>query len=1163
MPTAREQTAASVAEALVPLADALESGDAELLALVAELGWTLPSVPPALSGLSAASQNVTGSLGGLAAALEADADGTGSANAVAIAFGTLTVDLLAFAAAIRDLPAGLRAQLPAPFVAATQIDTEFVPRLFDHALDARLEASVPMAEAVLALLGLIDRIEQPADPARFQPPFVQRTLRWDRLPRLFSHPESLLRDLYGWGTPTINTDRLFDALLHLSFHVVEPAVIRYPNPARSEALGAAPGAELPSEMVFPLFVGGGLALGVEVSPLPPPAPGAAQPLALTLVGTGTLADAIPLSPAVSFRLEGGVDFTTGLSMVLRPGQAPQVQLGAASGAASPFTHGRAAAQLILAPPPGTQRLEILNILEGTGIDAERITFAAGVEGTSAADLDPVVDAAIERGRLVLGAGGRDSFLNKLMPSEPLALNFDVGLAWSRTGGVHLRGSGGIETTLSLHSTLGPFVVESVRLGLAVSNTALDLEASMSGSGRLGPVTATVDRLGARLGVEFRPGNVGPVDLTPRFKPPNGLGIAIDASVVKGGGYIFFDPERGEYSGVLELSLKDTIQLKAVGLLTTRLPDGRPGFSFLVIITAEFPPLQLGFGFTLNGVGGLVGINRTMVIDTLRSGLRSHTLDSVLFPADPVRNASRIISDLRTVFPPAEDRFVFGPMLRIGWGTPTIVTATLGLVLEVPAPIRLAILGQIRARLPSEDTALVRLHMDVLGVIEFERKTLSIDATIYDSSILIYALEGDMALRLNWGDQPAFALSIGGLNPRFQPPPGFPQLRRLTLSMGSGNNPRLAAETYMALTSNSVQFGARLDLFASAAGFSVHGFLGFDVLVVLSPFSFTADMEAGVDLLRGSSVLMSIHLEFTLSGPTPWRAVGHASIRVLFFSVSVGFDVSWGDRTQATLPPADAREPLLQALADSRNWRAALPPGEEQGVSLGPGTAPADTVVVHPLGGLSVRQTVVPLGVTLSRFGSAEPERWRRFEIRDVQLDHNPAERTPLQDRFARGQFFELSDEDKLSKPAFEPMDAGVAIGTGAHGRAGHVSGVDVRYETVIVDDIWEPPRRLGLYLLSDAVFAAKLQEGAAALSQVRTTGERKYMPPGLSSAVETRDLAHVIASTADLTIRPEIVTAAGTSQIAAELALQDHVARHPEDAGSYQVVPRHEAVVAA
>ena len=69
-------------------------------------------------------------------------------------------------------------------------------------------------------------------------------------------------------------------------------------------------------------------------------------------------------------------------------------------------------------------------------------------------------------------------------------------------------------------------------------------------------------------------------------------MAIDGGGFAGGGYLFLDPGRGEYAGALELKFQGIIHLKAVGVLNTKLPDGSSGFSLLIIITAEFVPIQL-------------------------------------------------------------------------------------------------------------------------------------------------------------------------------------------------------------------------------------------------------------------------------------------------------------------------------------------------------------------------------------------------------------------------------------------------------------------------------------------------------------------------------------------------------------------------------------------
>jgi hypothetical protein len=96
------------------------------------------------------------------------------------------------------------------------------------------------------------------------------------------------------------------------------------------------------------------------------------------------------------------------------------------------------------------------------------------------------------------------------------------------------------------------------------------------------------------------------------------------------------------------------------------------------------------------VGGLLGLNRTVELDALQVGVRDGTLNSILFPTDVVANAPRIISDLKRVFPPHDDRFLIGPMGKLGWGTPTLVSVEMGLLLEIPRPA-FAIIGVMRVQ----------------------------------------------------------------------------------------------------------------------------------------------------------------------------------------------------------------------------------------------------------------------------------------------------------------------------------------------------------------------------------------------------------------------------------------------------------------------------------
>ena len=186
---------------------------------------------------------------------------------------------------------------------------------------------------------------------------------------------------------------------------------------------------------------------------------------------------------------------------------------------------------------------------------------------------------------------------------------------------------------------------------------------------------------------------------------------------------------------------------------------------------------------------------------------------------------------------------------------------LALILEFGSRTRLLALGRISAQLPSADNDLVRLNLEAMGVIDFDNGTAAIDAVLVDSRLAHkFPITGSAALRAGFGGGPSFILSVGGFNPRFAPPANCPALERVAIALSSGNNPRLICEAYFAITSNTVQFGARAALYASAAGFSVEGEVGFDVLVQLMPLHFIADFQARLQLKRGSHNLFMVGAE---------------------------------------------------------------------------------------------------------------------------------------------------------------------------------------------------------------------------------------------------------------------------------------------------------------
>lgn len=1035
---------------------------------------------------------------------------------------------------------------------------EFAERALEDVVLRYLDVSHPVLLEVLQLLGVavITPIAVPSLPfdpnAEYfdvPPVYVKRELHLDRLGLLFSDALAFFKTTYGWGTEAFDANSLFTR-----FSTVLSAI--GPTATVDDGLDddGVPedndGASDPTQPLPPLLEIFALAFLATTDAHPPGMQGqlyvdVTDSLDITLATFGD-------SWRVALQLSGGVGAGLGIRVL------PPANLTITAGAE---VDGEVSFGLIGQAVDQTQPFVILGETDGSRLQA--VSVRAGLLADlawNAAQNQATADVGFEikvvQGKCVIDASESDTFLQSILPSDGLTCNFDFDLGWSHDKGFFFTASAGLETAFALNLTLGPFQLKTIHLVLTVGADALRMEASLDGSGTIGPVSASVERVGVALDVAFERGNLGPVDLAVAFKPPTGLGISIDAGPISGGGFIEFDPTNGRYTGVLSLSVY-SVQVTAIGLLDTKLPNDESGYSFLIVISVQFTPIQLGFGFTLNGVGGLCGINRDFVSDAIQAGLRAHSLDAILFPPNPIANAPTIISDLRTIFPPAQGRYVFGPMAEIGWGGGlNLVTAELGILLALPSPVVIAILGQVSVNLPNPAAAIVVLHLDVLGTIDFGKKLFSLDATLHDSRIVAFTIYGDMAMRLDWADNPSFALSIGGLNPHFQPPDGFPELKRLTIALSTTSALSLTVQSYLAITSNTFQFGAKCELLAGAGSFNIYGWLGFDALLVFTPFSFDVDFTAGLALRSGTSTLLGISVDGTLAGPTPWHVSGDAHVSILFFSISVHVDVTWGDSQQVSAPQVDAWPQLKAALADVQNWSGSLPAGIPPPVTLSTPAADPTRIYVDPSGVLTLRERVLPLDQTLTKFGAAAPGPQTTFTLSGVELGGTSLPFSLVDDLFAPAQFEDMSDQDKLSRPSFDDGVAGFSVGAGQLA-FGQQFGLDLQYADLYDDDLHTPAPVVVIFrptLIQQLNWATSNNAFRAGLKLAPLA---KFAPSPTAPPLVTYGAEQfVIATTTDLTQRSDIT--APVSKGEAYRALAAHLAQNPNDQYQLQVVPLYE-----
>lgn len=1128
-----ETIAKHVSLALQPLEAELDQGN--VIAFFSQLGLKFPpallqpALKTALTNSSTAAGKLTPLLTQLATAIQNNDLATITQAGIQLVqqIGALISSLDQVGAEVKNL-AGLLG------MDAGEVTTfaEAIPeKIVGFMLISYLERTLPAVVGIGNILGALDYIPNPGvtgDPTH--PPFILRQLQLSRLGDIFKTPATALKTLFDWGDPAFDGTKLIPRLAASLTLVGSPATIRTPGPPNAFDTGffsvttTSPGVTA----TLTETLQSGIDLPLPVSPL--------FDAHLQVQGTFAAALATSITPPANISMHPPTGQLNGLAEL-------------------DFSTNTTAKPVVLIGQTTGSRLQADTILIGGGVNIH-------VDSAGNSIAEPSAKLQITGGKVVIDMSKADGFLASVLSGIHVEGGFDLTITWAPDTGIHITGGAQLEIDLPLHLSLGPVTLPTLYLVAGADSNGIPIEISAALGLTLGPIQVAVDRVGLTGLFTFpdHGGNLGPVDLALKFKPPSGLGLAIDAGVVAGGGYIAFYPDKGQYAGVFDLSLAEIIQVKIIGVIDTILPDGTPGFSFLLIITFDFPPIQLGFGFTLNGVGGLGGVNRTMNTDALHAGFRAHTLNSILFPPDPIANAPQIITSIENFFPPAEGRYLFGPMLELGWGTPTLITLAIGVILEVPDPVRLVLLGLIDAGLPAMDAALVELHIDVLGVMDFGAKTLAIDGSLYDSRVLIYSLMGDLALRLSWGNNPNLLFSLGGFNPHFNTVGlDVPSLHRLTVSIGDGDNPRISANSYFAITSNSLQFGSDVEAYASAAGFTIHGYLGWDVLIIYSPFSFEVDFSGGFDASFEGHTLCNLTVHGVFTGPRPWHLHGDASIDILFFSVSASISLTWGDSTPAIVDKKKVLPDLTAALGDARSWSAALPDNTTQAATFSTLKPDDKTLRVHPLGTLAVKENVVPLDLQITKYGNAEPADGDMFSISDVQIDGNAEQKPlpPIRDYFAAGQFLTLSDADKISSPSFEKYDAGVTIGS-SDVKSGADSPRVVSYKTSYIPDPNNVSVPAGRYVMPADIHLALTRQGAGHASPLKNTGLFKYSTGTQGSAVKIQEPSFVITSVEDLSVRSDIASAGGATFFQARAALDSYLTLHPEEADNLQIISAHE-----
>jgi hypothetical protein len=914
-------------------------------------------------------------------------------------------------------------------------------RLLNHLLVLQLGRQTALNE-LLEFAGILERQDvnvASSDPD--QPFYTVETFHFDRIRGWLENATAQLQSLYGWGDAAFDGNQLLAML--------EQLLARLGVPIFRDTSVVPPALD---------------AVLIEFQPRT-----TVNPRGLVVRSRAEITSGVVELAEADWKLGVNLGFTipSGTEVLVQPNW-----------------------QLTVKPPDGTTMsgdvrwtggierdsthpLLIIGQVGGTRIEATAISARAGATLTwdgaaGVARATPAAELELRGARFVLGIGAGGALLTTLIPKDAVHAALDLGLGWSE-GRLYLRGSAALQATFPVGLSLGPVELQSLTIGLAPgAGAAMPVELSATVQTTLGPLSMLIERVGLVAKFDFPPGNggnLGPLDLALAFKAPTGIGLALDAGPVSGGGYLALDPNGQRYAGVLQLKITF---ISAVAFGIYEQVEGRP--AFVAVLGVRFSPgIQLGLGFALTGVGGLVGLNRRANTDMLRERLASGAAGNVLFCEDPVRNAPAILGDLAAFFPPAAGGFLVGPTLQISWLSP-IIRLDIGILLEFPGPSKIVILGTVRAVIGAGDAlALLYLRMDVLGVLDFAQRLVSIDAALVASHALgAFRLTGGMAFRLAYGDNPYVLLSIGGFHPRFDPGPlNIPRLARVGASLDVAVVARLYVrlELYTAFTSNTLQAGAKVEAGLELGPLDAHGFFQFDALIQFRPFHFEAEFAAGFSVEVYGFSLASVDIAGQISGPGPVVIHAEGTVRRLGLKVSgsATFELGSHDGDQ----PAPIAHPVLELAPELQQLTNLRAEGEDRSVVLRPGRPAVSGALVSPLGSLVWDQKRAPLATLIHRLGGVPLD-----AAHELHLDPPPGwSAAEEQDWFSPGTFtdLDLKASQTLNNAGFQELPSGIRLAGGAHVRAPS----EVAYQADV--ELVKRPERTRVALIVGTYLSSALQ----------------------------------------------------------------------------------------
>ncbi|HEY2962788.1 MAG TPA: hypothetical protein VGJ37_10260, partial [Pyrinomonadaceae bacterium] len=190
-----------------------------------------------------------------------------------------------------------------------------------------------------------------------------------------------------------------------------------------------------------------------------------------------------------------------------------------------------------------------------------------------------------------------------------------------------------------------------------------------------------------------------------------------------------------------------------------------------------------------------------------------------------------------------------------------------------------------------------------------------------------------------------------------------------------------------------------------------------------------------------------------------------------------------------------------------------------------------------------------------RIGSQRPSDGPEFQIADPQP---PATTNTPREAFAPAQFFDLTDEQKLTSGSFRDLDSGVRVGDAAQLQTGYAAARVVEYEVKYIDSQRDqrlgPPRGGVVFPVDAGAFNTWTLQGAIAKSELSFARTRKSSLAPEAVVVSQEPFAIVNSGDLQLFDASSLLG----SEHAAVARLNELTRTNPSLRGTLQVVPAFE-----